>query len=193
MDLRRQLSGMPGRHHPRQRLGRQQPDEPVPLGRQQRRRPPGARDSRRGPRRRAAARAGARRTLLDSTPGIADARLGRDEGRPELAVRVDRPKAALLGLTVDRRREHDPHERRRHAGGDVPREGQRVSDHRPAARGRTAAGQPTCSDVLVSTARVRCMPAKNLMTRRERDRAGPDRAQEPAAHRHRQRRARDRR
>ena len=32
-------------------------------------------------------------------PGIADARLGRDDGRPELAVRVDRPKAALLGLT----------------------------------------------------------------------------------------------
>jgi hydrophobic/amphiphilic exporter-1 (mainly G- bacteria), HAE1 family len=37
--------------------------------------------------------------LMDDTPGIADARVGRDEGRPELAVRVDRPKAALLGLT----------------------------------------------------------------------------------------------
>ena len=33
-------------------------------------------------------------------PGVADARLGRDEGRPELAVRVDRPKAALLGLSA---------------------------------------------------------------------------------------------
>ena len=40
------------------------------------------------------------KTLMDSTPGVADARVGRDEGRPELAVRVDRPKAALLGLTV---------------------------------------------------------------------------------------------
>ena len=38
--------------------------------------------------------------MLDGVPGIADARLGRDEGRPELAVRVDRPKAALLGLTA---------------------------------------------------------------------------------------------
>ena len=38
--------------------------------------------------------------LLDSTPGIADARLGRDEGRPELAVRVDRAKAALLGVSA---------------------------------------------------------------------------------------------
>jgi HAE1 family hydrophobic/amphiphilic exporter-1 len=27
-------------------------------------------------------------------------RIGRDEGRPELAIRVDRPKAATLGLTV---------------------------------------------------------------------------------------------
>ena len=40
------------------------------------------------------------KALLDSTPGIADSRLQREEGRPELAVRVDRDKAALLGLTV---------------------------------------------------------------------------------------------
>ena len=40
------------------------------------------------------------KTLLDSTPGVAGSRLQRDDGRPELAVRVDRDKAALLGLTV---------------------------------------------------------------------------------------------
>jgi HAE1 family hydrophobic/amphiphilic exporter-1 len=40
------------------------------------------------------------KTLLDSTPGIADSRVGREEGRPEIAVRVDRDKAAMLGLTV---------------------------------------------------------------------------------------------
>ena len=40
------------------------------------------------------------KTLLDSTPGIADSRLQQQEGRPELSVRVDRDKAALLGLTV---------------------------------------------------------------------------------------------
>ena len=40
------------------------------------------------------------KTLLDSTPGIADSRVGREEGRPEIAVRVDRDKAALLGLSV---------------------------------------------------------------------------------------------
>ncbi len=38
--------------------------------------------------------------LLDSTPGIADARLGRDDGRPELSVRIDRAKAALLGVSA---------------------------------------------------------------------------------------------
>jgi len=38
--------------------------------------------------------------LLDNTPGVADSRLGRDEGRPELAVRVDRAKAALLGVSA---------------------------------------------------------------------------------------------
>ncbi len=38
--------------------------------------------------------------LLDTVPGVADARLGRDEARPELAVRIDRDKAALFGLTA---------------------------------------------------------------------------------------------
>lgn len=40
------------------------------------------------------------KTMLESTPGIADSRLQQDQGRPELSVRVDRDKAALLGLTV---------------------------------------------------------------------------------------------
>ena len=39
------------------------------------------------------------RALMTNTPGIADVRLGRDEGRPKIAVRVDRPKAATLGMT----------------------------------------------------------------------------------------------
>jgi HAE1 family hydrophobic/amphiphilic exporter-1 len=42
----------------------------------------------------------AARDLMQNTPGIADVRLGREEGRPEMAVRVDRDKAALFGLTV---------------------------------------------------------------------------------------------
>ncbi len=37
---------------------------------------------------------------MREVPGIANPQLGREEGRPELAIRVDRPKAALLGLSV---------------------------------------------------------------------------------------------
>jgi hydrophobic/amphiphilic exporter-1 (mainly G- bacteria), HAE1 family len=38
--------------------------------------------------------------MLQTTPGIADPRLSQDVGRPELAVEVDRPKAALFGLNT---------------------------------------------------------------------------------------------
>jgi HAE1 family hydrophobic/amphiphilic exporter-1 len=38
--------------------------------------------------------------LLQTTPGIADPRLSREEARPELAVQVDRPKAALFGINT---------------------------------------------------------------------------------------------
>jgi len=40
------------------------------------------------------------RGVMQATPGVADVRVGREEGRPEMAVRVDRDKAAVLGLTV---------------------------------------------------------------------------------------------
>jgi len=39
--------------------------------------------------------------VMQDTPGIADVRVGQDQGRPEIAIRVDRPKAAMLGLTVN--------------------------------------------------------------------------------------------
>ena len=38
--------------------------------------------------------------VLKETPGLANQQVGREEGRPELAIRVDRPKAAMLGLSV---------------------------------------------------------------------------------------------
>ncbi len=40
------------------------------------------------------------RSIMEGTPGIADVRIGREEGRPEISIRVDRPKAALLGFSV---------------------------------------------------------------------------------------------
>jgi hydrophobic/amphiphilic exporter-1 (mainly G- bacteria), HAE1 family len=42
----------------------------------------------------------ATKDMLDQVPGVADARLGRDDGRPELSVRVDRAKAALFGVSA---------------------------------------------------------------------------------------------
>ena len=40
------------------------------------------------------------RAMMETTPGIADVTLSREEGRPEIAIRVDRPKAAMLGMSV---------------------------------------------------------------------------------------------
>jgi HAE1 family hydrophobic/amphiphilic exporter-1 len=40
------------------------------------------------------------RVMMEGTPGIADVTLGREEGRPELAIRVDRPKAAMVDMSV---------------------------------------------------------------------------------------------
>ncbi|HET7618622.1 MAG TPA: efflux RND transporter permease subunit [Vicinamibacterales bacterium] len=48
----------------------------------------------------AARLAQAAKGLMDRLPELRNARVDRDEGRPELAIQVDRPKAALLGLTV---------------------------------------------------------------------------------------------
>ena len=38
--------------------------------------------------------------VMKEVPGLANVQLGREEGRPELAIRVDREKAALLGLSA---------------------------------------------------------------------------------------------
>jgi HAE1 family hydrophobic/amphiphilic exporter-1 len=43
----------------------------------------------------------ATKSVMDSVPEIRNARIGRDDGRPELALQIDRPKAAVLGLTVN--------------------------------------------------------------------------------------------
>jgi HAE1 family hydrophobic/amphiphilic exporter-1 len=40
------------------------------------------------------------KTVMDRVPEVRNARVGREEGRPELAIQVDRPKAAILGLSV---------------------------------------------------------------------------------------------
>jgi HAE1 family hydrophobic/amphiphilic exporter-1 len=41
------------------------------------------------------------KAIMEKVPEVRDVRIGRDDGRPELAILVDRPKAALLGLSVN--------------------------------------------------------------------------------------------
>jgi HAE1 family hydrophobic/amphiphilic exporter-1 len=116
----------------------------------------------------------ATKDLLDTVPGIADARLGRDDGRPELAVRVDRAKAALLGVsattvanTIRTNIAGTQAALYRQAGQEYPiivrlREDQRqvVGD---------------VSDVLVSTPQGQVLQAKNLI--RVEDAVGPSQIQ----------------
>ena len=156
-------------------VGRQQPDEPVPVA--------AATTAAAGCRSKSAAttwttRARWRRRakdLLDTVPGVADARLGRDDGRPELAVRVDRAKAALLGVSASTRGEHDSHERRRHAGGAVPPARQGIPDHRPPARRPSARRSATSATCSSARRRARSCQAKNLM--RVDDAVGPSQIQ----------------
>ena len=127
-----------GRDHHDPRLGRQLADEPD-HGR--RRQPAVARDPRRRPADRRRTLAQAAKNVMDKVPEVRNARVGRDEGRPELAIQVDRPKAALLGLSVTNVAESISTSVGGTPGRVLPRVRQRVPDHRPAARGGPAAGQ----------------------------------------------------
>ena len=100
--------------------------------------------------------------LLDTVPGVADARLGRDEGRPELAVRVDRAKAALFGLTatavantIRTNVAGTQAAMFRELGNEYPIIVRLREDERQAIS--------DVEDVLVSTPQGLVLPAKNLM------------------------------
>jgi HAE1 family hydrophobic/amphiphilic exporter-1 len=100
--------------------------------------------------------------LLDTVPGVADARLGRDESRPELAVRVDRAKAALFGLTATGVAETI---RTNVAGTQAAFFREHGYEYPIIVRLREEERQrmTDVEDVLVSTARGQVLPAKNLM------------------------------
>ena len=123
------------RDHHDPRLGRQPAGEPPA---RQRRLAHRARD----PRRRSADRAahGARSEERDGQGSGGPQRPRRPRRRPPGAGRAGRPpEGGAVRPVGDRRRELDPHQRRRHAGGAVPRRRQRVSDRRAAARGGSRA------------------------------------------------------
>jgi HAE1 family hydrophobic/amphiphilic exporter-1 len=102
------------------------------------------------------------KTMLDTTPGIADSRVGREEGRPEIVVRVDRDKAAMLGLsvtgvanTIRTNLAGSQAAMFRTEGKEFPI----VVRLREADRGQIA----SVGDVLISTPAGQVLPAKNLM------------------------------
>jgi HAE1 family hydrophobic/amphiphilic exporter-1 len=102
------------------------------------------------------------KAVLDSTPGIADSRVGREEGRPEIAVRVDRDKAAMLGLsvtgvanTIRTNLAGSQAAMFRTEGKEFPI----VVRLREEDRGEIA----SVGDVLISTPAGQVLPAKNIM------------------------------
>jgi hydrophobic/amphiphilic exporter-1 (mainly G- bacteria), HAE1 family len=102
------------------------------------------------------------KTLLDTTSGIADSRVGREEGRPEIAVRVDRDKAAMLGMsvtgvanTIRTNLAGTQAAMFRTDGKEFPI----VVRLREQDRGQIA----SVGDVLISTPQGQVLPAKNVM------------------------------
>jgi hydrophobic/amphiphilic exporter-1 (mainly G- bacteria), HAE1 family len=116
----------------------------------------------------------AAKDLLDATPGVADARLGRDEGRPELAVRVDRAKAALLGVSASTVANTI---RTNVAGTQAAMFRQEGNEYPIVVRLREEERQNVSdvSDVLISTPSGQVLQAKNLM--RVEDAVGPSQIQ----------------
>ena len=102
------------------------------------------------------------KTLLDSTPGIADSRLQQQEGRPELSVRVDRDKAALLGLTVTGVANTI---RTNVAGTQAAMFREAGNEYPIVVRLRLAdrEGVSEVGDVLLNSSSGQVMPAKNVM------------------------------
>jgi HAE1 family hydrophobic/amphiphilic exporter-1 len=110
------------------------------------------------------------KAVMDRVPEVRNARVGRDDGRPELAIQVDRPKAALLGLSVT----GVANAIRTNVGGtqaafyrDSGNEYPIIVRLREEDRGRVE----DISDILLSTSQGQVVEAKNLMT--VRNQAGP--------------------
>ena len=110
------------------------------------------------------------KAMMDRVPEVRNARVGRDDGRPELAIQVDRPKAALLGLSVT----GVANSIRTSVGGTQAayfREGGNeypiIVRLREEDRGRVE----DIANILLSTPQGQVIEAKNLMT--VRNQAGP--------------------
>jgi HAE1 family hydrophobic/amphiphilic exporter-1 len=102
------------------------------------------------------------RVMMENTPGIADVRLGRDEGRPEITIRVDRPKAAMLGMTPQ---SVTSTIQTNVAGTQAAQFRERGNEYPVVVRLRQADRERIADigDVLVSTPTGQVVPARNLL------------------------------
>jgi HAE1 family hydrophobic/amphiphilic exporter-1 len=102
------------------------------------------------------------RTVMEDTPGIADVQVGREEGRPEIAVRVDRPKAAMLGMSVG---SVATTIQTNVAGTAAAQFRERGNEYPVVVRLREADRQEISDvgDVLLSTPTGQVVPAKNVL------------------------------
>src|SRR6266850_2392400 len=100
--------------------------------------------------------------VIQDTPGVADVRIAQDDARPELAIRVDRPKAAMLGLTVNGVAQTI---QTNVAGTTAAQFRQRGNEYPIVVRLREEdRGQVTdIGDVLVNTPGGQVVPARNLL------------------------------
>jgi HAE1 family hydrophobic/amphiphilic exporter-1 len=102
------------------------------------------------------------RSVMQNTPGVADVRIGREEGRPEISIRVDRPKAALFGLSVTNVAETI---QTNVAGTQAAFYRERGNEYPIVVRLREEDRERIrdVEDVLLSTPGGQVVPAKNLM------------------------------
>jgi HAE1 family hydrophobic/amphiphilic exporter-1 len=115
------------------------------------------------------------RALMEGTPGLVDVNIGREEGRPEIAIRIDRPKAAMLGMsvssvatTIQTNVAGTTAAQYRERGNEYPI----IVRLRPEDRGQIA----DVGDVLLSTPNGQVVPAKSVLAvNREASPVGIDR------------------
>ena len=102
------------------------------------------------------------RAVMASTDGIADVRAGRDEGRPEIAIHIDRPKAALLGMSV----QDVANTIQTNVQGTQAAQFRQLGNEYPIVvrlRAEDRQGVAGIGDVLVNTPGGQVVPARNLL------------------------------
>ncbi|MGB2714296.1 MAG: efflux RND transporter permease subunit [Vicinamibacterales bacterium] len=112
----------------------------------------------------------AAKAVMDRVAEVRNARIGRDDGRPELAIQVDRPKAALLGLSVT----GVANSIRTSVGGTQAAFFREAGNEYPIVvrlREEDRERVEDLNDLLIGTPQGQVLQAKNLLTLR--NQAGP--------------------